>query len=108
MVTSEEISALDLLRLSRLMFEEARQFGEGGHYAMFERAAQGRSLLAEAIVLAEETDRRSEEAAFYAAAPDLLAACKALMPDGWDEGHMDHMPGIKLARLAIAKAAGRS
>lgn len=39
----------------------------------------------------------------------LLAACKALMPEGWDDddGHMDHMPGIKLARLAIAKAEGR-
>lgn len=47
-------------------------------------------------------------ARLIAAAPDLLAACKALMPEGWDEGHMDHMPGIKLARLAIAKAEGRS
>jgi hypothetical protein len=47
-------------------------------------------------------------ARLMAAAPELLAACKALMPEGWDEGHMDHMPGIKLARIAIAKAEGRS
>ena len=43
-----------------------------------------------------------------AAAPDLLAALKALMPKGWGEDDtMDYMPGIKAARLAIAKAEGR-
>lgn len=42
-----------------------------------------------------------------AAAPELLTACKALLPKGWDKGHMDHMDGIKAARLAIAKAEGR-
>ncbi len=43
-------------------------------------------------------------------AHELYAASKEMMPDGWDDddGHMDHMPGIKLARLAIAKAEGRS
>jgi hypothetical protein len=43
-------------------------------------------------------------------AHELYAAAKAMMPEGWDddEGHMDHMPGIKIARLAIAKAEGRS
>lgn len=48
-------------------------------------------------------------ARLIAAAPDLLSALKALMPegDGWYDGTMDHMPGVKLARLAIAKAEGR-
>jgi hypothetical protein len=42
-----------------------------------------------------------------AAAPDLLDALKALMPEGWGEDDtMDHIPGVKLARLAIAKAEG--
>ena len=42
-----------------------------------------------------------------AAAPDLLAAVKALLPEGWgDDDTMDHMPGVKLARAAIAKATG--
>ena len=41
-------------------------------------------------------------------AHELYAATKALMPEGWDDGVMDHMPGIKFARLAIAKAEGRS
>jgi hypothetical protein len=51
-------------------------------------------------------DEAEANARLIAAAPELLAACKALMPEGWDEGHMDHMPGIKLARLAIARAEG--
>jgi hypothetical protein len=41
-------------------------------------------------------------------AHELYVAAKGLMPEGWDEGHMDHMPGIKVAREAIAKAEGRS
>jgi hypothetical protein len=48
------------------------------------------------------------DARLIAAAPELLAACKALLPEGWDDGVMDDIPGIKLARLAIAKAEGRS
>ena len=36
--------------------------------------------------------------------PELLKACKGLMPRGWDDGTMDHMPGIRFARLAITKA----
>lgn len=47
------------------------------------------------------------DARLIAAAPELLEACKALLPEGWDDGVMDHMPGIKLARLTIAKAEGR-
>lgn len=36
---------------------------------------------------------------------ELLAALKAIMPEGWgDDDVMDHIPGIKQARLAIAKA----
>lgn len=49
-----------------------------------------------------------EVAHIIAAAPNMLTALKALMPEGW--GHddtMDHMPGVKLARLAIAKAEGK-
>ena len=36
---------------------------------------------------------------------ELVKALRGLMPDGWDDpdGHMDHMPGIKAARLALAK-----
>lgn len=50
------------------------------------------------------------DAQLVAAAPDLLEALKGLLPRGWGhpDGHMDHMPGIKAARLAIAKAEGRS
>lgn len=44
----------------------------------------------------------------HAAAPDLLKALKELYPSEWYDGTMDHMPGIKTARLAIAKAEGRS
>lgn len=48
-------------------------------------------------------------ARLIAAAPDLLDALKALMPEGWgDDDTMDHMPGIKLARAAIAKATRTS
>ena len=54
-----------------------------------------------------------EESAFVSkcllceAAPDLLKACKALLPEGWDDGTMDHMPGVKIARESIARAEGR-
>jgi hypothetical protein len=40
---------------------------------------------------------------------DLLAALKALLPEGWgDDETMYHMPGVKQACEAIAKAEGRS
>lgn len=43
----------------------------------------------------------------HGTAPELLDALKAMMPEGWgDDGMMDHMPGIKQARLAIKKAEG--
>lgn len=32
----------------------------------------------------------------------LIVALKTLMPEGWDDGTMDHMPGIKQAREALA------
>lgn len=47
-------------------------------------------------------------ARLIAAAPDLLAALEAMIPEGWDDGAMDHMPGIKQARAAIAKARGEA
>ena len=34
----------------------------------------------------------------------LLRALKALLPEGWGDGTMDHMPGVKEARLAIERA----
>ena len=53
-------------------------------------------------------DNSKEDAAnarLIAAAPDLLEALKALLPEGWGKDDtMDHMPGVRLARLAIAKA----
>jgi hypothetical protein len=39
---------------------------------------------------------------------ELLAALKAIMAEGWGKDDtMDHMPGIKQARLAIANAERR-
>ena len=41
------------------------------------------------------------------AAPDLLEALIQLLPEGWGDGDvMDHIPGVRAARLAIAKATG--
>jgi hypothetical protein len=34
---------------------------------------------------------------------DLVAALKALMPEGWDDGTMNHMPGVKQACTVLAK-----
>ena len=48
----------------------------------------------------------AELAAANAARLELLAALKALLPKGWDDGMMDHMPAIKVARTAIAKHGG--
>lgn len=49
-------------------------------------------------------EMKPADARVMAAAPDMLAALKGLMPRGWDDGTMDHMPGVKAARLAIKKA----
>jgi hypothetical protein len=47
-------------------------------------------------------------ASLIAAAPALLEALKALLPEGWgDDDTMDHIPGVKMAREAIARAEGR-
>lgn len=35
---------------------------------------------------------------------DLLNAVRKLLPRGWRDGTMDHMPGVKIAREALAKA----
>jgi hypothetical protein len=48
-----------------------------------------------------------ESCSLHKAAADLLAGCKALLPEGWDNGVMDHIPGVQIARLAIAKAEGK-
>ena len=39
---------------------------------------------------------------------ELLMALKGLLPEGWDDGSMDHMPGVRVARIAIANAEGRA
>lgn len=47
------------------------------------------------------------DARLVAAAPDLLAALRELLPRGWRDGTMDHMQGVKLARKALDKASGK-
>jgi hypothetical protein len=42
------------------------------------------------------------------AATEMYEALKELLPEGWDDSVMDHMPGVKKARLALAKAEGKS
>jgi hypothetical protein len=44
------------------------------------------------------------DAALIAAAPDMLEALKELLGDWGADDVMDHMPGVRAARLAIAKA----
>lgn len=52
---------------------------------------------------------RVANARLIAAAPELLEALKELLPEGWgDDDTMDHMPGVKRARYAIAKAESRA
>lgn len=56
----------------------------------------------------ESDGTREANANLIAAAPELYEALMALLPEGWgDDDTMDHMRGVKLARLAIAKAEGR-
>ena len=48
------------------------------------------------------------EEPLYTLAVELATALKALLPEGWgDDDVMDHMPGVKLARLALQQADGR-
>lgn len=52
-------------------------------------------------------DEGRANARLISAAPDLLAALKELLPEGWgDDETMDHIPGVAKARAAIAKAEG--
>lgn len=39
--------------------------------------------------------------------PELLGALKDMLPEGWDDGTMDHMPGVKRARMVISRVEGR-
>ena len=39
----------------------------------------------------------------HGAVDELVAALEAMVPEGWDDGTMDHMPGIKQARAVLAK-----
>lgn len=50
----------------------------------------------------------SANAHLIAAAPELLSALEGLLPEGWGDGTMDHMPGVLAARAAIAKARGEA
>jgi hypothetical protein len=50
------------------------------------------------------TEEQHANARLICAAPDLLAALKAMLPEGWDDGSMDHMPGVREARRAIVRA----
>lgn len=52
--------------------------------------------------LGEQEER--DNAYLLKAAPKLLAALRELLPKGWDDGTMDHMPGVQAAREAIAEA----
>ncbi len=47
-------------------------------------------------------------ACLIAAAPELLAALRGLLPKGWGDGTMDHVPGVAAAHAAIAKALGQA
>lgn len=48
------------------------------------------------------------DARLMAAAPDLLAALRGLLGKGaWRDGTMDHISGVKAARLALDKATGK-
>jgi hypothetical protein len=60
----------------------------------------GKPLIADNI-------RTLEAANVLSAAPELLEAVRALLPRGWRDGSMDHMPGVSIARMALAKAEGR-
>ena len=48
--------------------------------------------------------RSDANAQLMAAAPDLLDALVGLLPQGWLDGAMDHLPGVAAARAAIGKA----
>ncbi len=39
---------------------------------------------------------------------DLYKALKEMLPEGWGDGTMDHMPGVLLARTAIAEMEGET
>jgi len=62
------------------------------------------------IHVAQWTTKRKivtqQSCSLHKAASDMLYALKVLLPKGWDTGTMDHIPGVRLARLAIAKATG--
>lgn len=52
-------------------------------------------------------DRCEANARLTAAAPELYEALVTLLPKGWgDDDTMDHMRGVKLARMALARARG--
>ena len=68
-------------------------------------AAGGQTTICDVALWTADYDEQQANARLIAAAPDLLEALKALLPEGWGKDDtMDHMPGVRLARLAIAKA----
>lgn len=57
---------------------------------------------------AELEEQEEYSRVLYALAVDLATALKELLPDGWGEDDvMDHLPGVKLARLALQSANGK-
>lgn len=85
------------------------QVDDGGDYAIIDSAGK---IIGEAIRLVAECDERPAQAnaCLWAAAPDLLAACKAIeiqfggMADSDIES--EARAAIDLTRSAIAKAEG--
>lgn len=100
---------LDILQFRRWGMSGATAYFRNEHNIMVPAAslakiAPGREHHAGWFQLLSHPD-----ADLIAAAPDLLAACRALLPEGWgDDNTMDHMPGVKLARAALRKALSPS
>lgn len=63
------------------------------------------------FALTDSSELREQEEynqVLYSIGVELATALKELMPDGWGEDDtMDHMPGIRLARMALQRADGK-
>lgn len=62
---------------------------------------------AESVYRQDFSEIDHPDARLIASAPELLEAVEALLPADWRDGVMDHLPGVKIARLALAKATGQ-
>ncbi len=62
-------------------------------------------ILSDSSELQEQEDYSQH---LFELAIELATAVKELLPDGWGENSdMDHIPGVKSARLALQKADGK-